>query len=285
MPGFVQLDLFGNRPALDRTSEGASATAIAPEDLSDGDLISAIPDVTLAEALAVTAEAGKRHLIAAVPALTALCNRFVGYGAVAVVPEQVAALNSLGTIGGREAAHAVSRLIARRIVEGPTLLTALTVALQLGVVLPSDVALSLLRDPDSSVRAAGCGLVRAGAEVITALISLMSDPNAEVAIASSCTLGRFGRIEALGRLKRYLVERPSRRVVEALIRVADEDAIVLLARTGRARRGLTDSVIAALEEVETSRALAAAAALKAFVSQTERHPQPGSTNVSEGARK
>ena len=67
MPGFVQLHPFENRPALDRTSEGASATAIAPEDLSDGDLISAIPDVTLAEALAVTAEAGKRHLIAAVP--------------------------------------------------------------------------------------------------------------------------------------------------------------------------------------------------------------------------
>jgi hypothetical protein len=269
MPSFVQLDLFGDRPALDRPSEDAYATAIAPENLSDGDLISAIPDVTLADALAVMGEAGKRRLIAAVPALTTLCNRFVGYGAVAGVPEQVAALNALAAIGGPEAAHAVSRLIAKKIVQGPTLLTALTVALQLGVVLPSEVALTLLRDPVPSVRATACGCVRAGAEVIAALISLMSDPDAEVVIASSCTLGRFGRNEALGRLKLYLAERPSRRVVEALARVADEDAIVLLARTGRARRELTDSVIAALDEIETPRALAAAGALKRFACQAE----------------
>ena len=97
----------------------------------------------------------------------------------------------------------------------------------------------------------------------------MSDPDAEVAIASTCALGRMRRSEALARLKRYLAERPSRRVVEALIRVADEDAIVLLARTGSARRELTDSVIAALEEMETPRTSAAAGALKRFASQAE----------------
>lgn len=269
MPGPLQLDLFGDRPALDRSSDGASATAIAPEGLSDGDLISAIPDVTLADALAVTAEVGKRRLVAAVPALTALCNRFVGYGATAVVPEQVAALNALGAIGGPDAAHAVSRLIARNIVQGPTLRTALTVAAQLGVVLASDVGLGLLRDADSSVRAAACGCVRAGAEVIAALSLLMNDPDAEAAIASACALGRFGRNEALGRLKRYLAERPSRRVVEALARVADDEAIVLLARTGRNRRELTDPVIAALKEMETPRALAAAGALRRFACQAE----------------
>ena len=65
------------------------------------------------------------------------------------------------------------------------------------------------------------------------------------------------------------------------IRVADEDAIVLLARTWRARRELSDLVIAALEEVETSRASAAAAALKAFVSQTDDIPsQEAPTSLS-----
>jgi hypothetical protein len=269
MPGFVQLDLFGDRPALDMPSEGASATAITPESLSDGDLIFAITDVTLADAFAVTGEAAKRRLIGAVPALAALCNRFIGYGAVAVVPEQVAALKALSAIGSKEAAHAVSRLIAKKIVLGPTLLTALSVALELGVVLPSDVALSLLRDPQSSVRATACGCVRAGAEVITALILLMGDPDAEVAIASACALGRMGSNEALGPLKRYLIERPSRRVVEALARVADEEAIVFLARTGRTRRELTGSVISALQEIDTPRALAAAGALKKFFRQVE----------------
>jgi hypothetical protein len=269
MSGFVQLDLFGDRPELDRPSEGAPATPIAPEGLSDKDLISAIPDVTLADALAMTAEAGKRRLSAAVPALTALCNRFVGYGAGAVVPEQVAALDALGAIGGQDAAHAVSRLIAKRIVQGPTLVTALTVASQLGVVLLGDVALNLLRDPTSSVRAAACGCVRTGYEIITTLISLSDDPDGEVATASACALGRLGRVEALGHLKRRLLERPSRRIVEALSRVADEEAIVFLARTGKTRRELTDSVISALEEIESRRALDAAGALKRFSRQAE----------------
>ena len=185
------------------------------------------------------------------------------------MPEQVAALNALGAIGGQEAAHAVSRLIARKVVHGPTLVTALTVASQLGVVLPGDVALSLLRDPNPSVRAAACGCVRAGHQIILALLSLMGDPDAEVAIASACALGRVGRIEALRPLKRYLTERPSSRIVEGLVRVADDEAIVLLLRTGRTRRELTEPTISALEEIEGPKALSAADALKRFSRQAE----------------
>jgi HEAT repeat protein len=232
-------------------------------------LISAISNATLADVFTITAEVGKRRLSFAVPALMALCNRFVGYGAGAVVPEQIAALNALGAIGGQKATHAVSRLIVKRIVQGPTLITALTVASQLGVVLPGDVALLLLRDPSPWVRAAACGCVRAGYEIIAALVSLMGDPDGEVATASACALGRLGRSEALGRLKRHLLERPSRRIVGALARVADEEAIVFLARTGRTRRELTDSVISALDEIESPRALAAADALKRLWREAE----------------
>jgi HEAT repeat protein len=267
MSSFLQLDLFGDRPDLARPSNGASAKPIAPEGLSDGDLISAIPDATLGEASALAAEAGKRLLSAAVPALTSLCNRFVGYGAGVAVPEQIAALNALGAIGGQEATHAVSRLIAKKIVQGPTLITALTVASQLDVVLPSDVSLDLLRDPTSSVRAAACGCVRPGYQVITMLVSMIDDPDDEVALASACALGRMGRIEALGHLKRHLLKKPSRHIVEALARVADEEVIVFLARTGRARRELTDIVITALGEIESPRASDAADALKKFSRQ------------------
>ena len=283
MPDFVQLDLFGDRPAADRPKDGASVASVAPERLCDGELIAAIPDATLADAVALTTEAGKRRLIAAIPALVALCNRFVGYGASAVAPEQVGALHALGAIGGPQAANAVSRLIVKKIVQGPTLSTALTVAAQLAVVLPSDVAVGLLRDPDPSVRAAACGCVRSGAEVIAALLSLANDPDSEVAVASACALGGFGRKEALERLKRYLAERPSHRVVEALTRVADEEAIVRLARTGRTRRELICSVIAALEDMETPRASAAADALKRFAQQTEPHLLPGSADVTQGS--
>jgi HEAT repeat protein len=98
---------------------------------------------------------------------------------------------------------------------------------------------------------------------------MMGDPNAEVAIASACALGRMGRTEALAHLKRHLVERPSLCIVEALAPVADDEAIVFLARTGRARRELTESVISTLEEIESPRALSAADALKRFSLQVE----------------
>jgi HEAT repeat protein len=180
------------------------------------------------------------------------------------VPEQVAALNALGVIDDPEAAHAVSRLISKRIVQGPTLVTATTVASQLGVVFASDVVLALLRHSNPLVRAAACACVRSGYEVITTLIAMLDDPDGEVATVSACALGRMGRVEALAHLKRHLTERPSPRVVEAVARVADEDAIVFLARTGRARRELTASVISALEEIDNARALSAASALRKF---------------------
>jgi HEAT repeat protein len=129
--------------------------------------------------------------------------------------------------------------------------------------------LSLLRDPTPSVSAATCGCVRTGHDVIVALLSLMGDADPEVAIASTCALGRIGHPDALRALKRYLTERPSSRIVEALARVADDEAIVLLARTGRARRDLTESTISALEEIESPKALSAADALTSFSCQTE----------------
>jgi hypothetical protein len=71
-------------------------------------------------------------------------------------------------------------------------------------------------------------------------------------------------------LKRYLTERPSARVVEALVGVADDEAIVLLARVGRARADLALSILSALEEIDSARAASTASELKRFVSKPER---------------
>jgi DNA-binding PucR family transcriptional regulator len=80
MSDFVQLDLFGDRPDFDRPPDAASLQPVLAQELSDEELIAAIPEVTLADACALAAEAGKRRLSAAIPALVTLCNRFVGYG-------------------------------------------------------------------------------------------------------------------------------------------------------------------------------------------------------------
>ena len=145
MRDFRQLDLFGDRPS-NRPDDAAPAQPFEARDLSDEGLIGAIPEATLADARALAEEAGKRRLSAAVPALVMLCNRFVGYGVDRVVPEQAAALEALGVIGGPEASRAIVQSIAKRIVQGPTLVVATTVASQLGVIFPTDVGLALLRD-------------------------------------------------------------------------------------------------------------------------------------------
>jgi HEAT repeat protein len=200
-----------------------------------------------------------------------LCNRFVGYGIDVGVPEQAAALEALSAIGGPEASRAVVQLIAKRIVQGPTLAVAITAASQLGVIFPTDVALALLRDSNPSVRAPACACVRAGYEVVATLIAMLDDLDDEVSTAAACALGRLGRAEARIRLKRCISERPSSRVVEAMAGVADDDAIVLLTRLGRARADLAVPIISALEEIDNRRAASAASALKRFVSDTEQH--------------
>ena len=56
---------------------------------------------------------------------------------------------ALGEIGGRDAAQAVSLLIARGVVQGPTLGHAVAVAAQLRVALPADLLRSFLLHADS----------------------------------------------------------------------------------------------------------------------------------------
>ena len=63
---------------------------------------------------------------------------------------------------------------------------------------------------------------------------------------------------------------PKHAVVEAVAGVADDEAITLLARVGRARPDLAHSIISTLEEIDSARAVSAASALKRFVSEAER---------------
>jgi len=193
---FVQVDLFGDRPIFGRPPDAASRQSPLPQELSDERLIAAIPEATLADACALAAEAGKRRLSAAIPALVTLCNRFVGYGIDVRVPEQAAALEALAAIGGPEASRAVLQLIVKRIVQGPTSVVATAVASQLGVIFPTDIALAFLRDSNPSVRALACACLRPGYEVVTTLIAMLDDPDGEVSAAAACALGRMGRVEA-----------------------------------------------------------------------------------------
>lgn len=261
----TQLELFTDRAP----TQGSSAAPPVPRSagsLSDAALIAALPDSVLADACALAAEAARRRLGDAVTALVALCNRFVGYGVDCKVPEQAAALEALACIGGPDASRSVGHLIAKGIVQGPTLAVAATAASELGVIFPPDVALMLLRHSNPAVRASACGCVRAGRDIVATLIELLGDLDSEVSNAAACALGRMGRAEARDHLKRLLKDRPSPRVLEAVAGVADEEVVIFLARIGRVRPELAASILSALDEIDHPRAGAAASGLRDWLS-------------------
>jgi hypothetical protein len=105
-----QLDFFSdNRVRVEQGPSSGASPALVLSEIDDEELIAAIPESSLADSCTLAAEAGQRRLTAAVPALAMLCHRFAGFGSRRPVAEQAAAIEALVMIGGREAAHAVSR--------------------------------------------------------------------------------------------------------------------------------------------------------------------------------
>jgi hypothetical protein len=258
-----QLDLFaGAGIAITQPLRPGVGRSPAAEGLDDQALIAAIPEAELAYSAALAAEAGRRRLTGAVSALEALCRRFAGFGADRLVPEQAAALRALAAIGGREAAQALSRMIARGVLQGPVLIRAMSVAAQLRATLPEDVLRSLLRHPNPGIRADACCCARRSPELISVLIDLLGDLNRAAARSAACALGQMGRIEARSTLASLLREQPSEDVIDAAAAVADEECIVMLGRIARSASALSVAALDALEGIDQPRAVAIATAIR-----------------------
>jgi hypothetical protein len=257
-----QLDLFSDVPVPTEPCPSQTAQPVVAADMDDAALIAAIPDSGLTDGALLAAEAGRRRLSAAVPALAALCRRFAGFGADRLVPEQAAALRALAAIGGPEAAQAVAAMICRAMVQGPTLGIAVTAAAQLSAALPADVVGLLLQHADPNIRAAACRCARRSPESMALLAGLLGDPDRTVANAATCALGRLGRSDARPALKALLRERPSKEVVESVSAIADEECMVLLGRLARTTPALSEAALDALESIDHPRAGAIAAAIR-----------------------
>jgi HEAT repeats len=244
-----QLDLFA--PASWAAEPRGPRNAPAPDAgrYSDEALIDALASAGLTSAPVLAAETARRRLEAAIPALERLCRRFAGYGGVAIVPEQKAAIEALAAIGGGSARAAVARLIDARVIRGATLALALGKAALLGAALRPAVLAALVCDADPAIRAAACRCVSSPApELIPALIELLDDLHASVADAAACALGRIGRKEGLPRVKSLLRAAPSDETVEAAAAAADDEMRVMLRRIALTMPALADAVTTALAE-------------------------------------
>ena len=259
-----QLDLF------DSAGLGHAAPSPVPPprnatppaaDLTDEALIAAIPDANPASCHAFAGEAARRRLVAAVPALEALCRRFKGFGLKHAVTEQTAALQAMAAIGGADAAAAVRRIVTGDVVSGPGQREAVRAAATLRCVLPEPIAAALLLHADPEVRAQACRCAPRTAQVAALLISLLEDLNQGVAIAAAKALGRIGRTEARPWLVRRLRQNPDAELVDAVTSVADDECLVLLGRIARQHPALRGATLAALQAIETPRASAILAAL------------------------
>lgn len=258
-----QLDLFSasSTPPESWPCPDSRPEVLVTADLDDGALVAAIPGAGLAEAPALVAEAGRRGLVAAVPALERLCLRFAGFGLERAIPEQVAALEALALIGGSKAAGTVGRLIAKEVFQGPTRKVAVDVVARLGSALPVGTVLGLLRDADPKVRANACRCAGPWPAVLQELLDLFDDADSNVRAAAACALGRMGRCEARPALIRLLRDAPSVEVIDAIPAIADEDSIILLGRLVRTQPSLSDAAREVLEMIDHPRARQIVAAM------------------------
>jgi HEAT repeat protein len=258
-----QLDLFAARGHAPESHERSDPglPELVPADLVDDALIDAIPWAGLRDAPALAAEAGRRRLARAIPALEQLCRRFAGFGLERAVPEQVAALRALAQIGGGTAARTVAGLIARDVVQGPTRKVAVGIAAQLESILPAETVMALLRHADPEVRADACRCSGPSPAVVPLLLNLTEESQSGVGIAALCALGRMGRREARPALARLLHDAPSQEVIDAIPEVADEDCVILLGRIARTRPALADAALDALEMIDHPRARQIVAAI------------------------
>jgi len=158
------------------------------------------------------------------------------------------ALRALGAIGGHEAARAVRRAITERQVQGPNLAAAMGAATALCLRLPREVILMALRAEDRDLREAACGCAGADPDVVAALLEVLDDLDGEVSRAAACALGRLGRMEALAPLIRELGRCPTAELIESVVPVADETAVVLLGRLARTRPEFRQAAVTALED-------------------------------------
>lgn len=230
--------------------------------MSDAALVAAIPESGLSDSASLAAEAGRRRLAAAVPALVSLCRRFTGFGLDHTVPEQVAALRGLAEIGSRDAADAVVQLIERAVVCGQTMKVAVEAAVRLRAPLSEAVLKSLLAHADPMIRADACRCSRPFPDVIARLLDLLNDTDRTVARAAACALGRMGRTEARPLINDLLRQAPSTDVIEAVASIANDDSLVLLGRIARAGSILSASALDVLEGTDDGRAAAIAAAAR-----------------------
>ena len=257
-----QPDLFDARD--DDVSGNVPATpAVTPlENHTDDDLLEAIPMAGVSNVDALCSEVVTRSLLAAVPALETLWQRFAGFGPNKPHRQQLAVIDTLARLDDARSHAALRRIVLSRTLPGSLLPTAMQAAIQGRLALPAKFIEPLLVHEEATVRRAAFSLALRSAVSIERLREGLQDPTDGVRRLAGIALGIRGDAQARLPLLRELSRFPSSEVVEAIAAVWDDDVIVHLGRCAHRHPHLAGAVQDALHDIGTRRALTVAGSLQ-----------------------
>ena len=263
LPVTCQPDLFDARD--EDVSDRAPSVSLAvtpPEDYTDDDLLAAIPKAGLLSIDSLCSEVVARSLVAAVPALEALWKSFTGFGPNKPHRQQLAVIETLARLDGARSLAALRRIVVSRTLPGSLLPVALQADIEARLALPANFVEPLLAHDETTVRQAAFFLAVRSDVAIDRLREGLHDPADGIRRLAAVALGLRGDDQARQPLIRELSRTPSTDVVEAISAVWDDDVIVHLGRCGHRHPHLACTVLDALHDIGTARALTVAGNLK-----------------------
>ena len=201
------------------------------EGLPDNDIVGKIAGATLSNVELLCAQIVERGLgDVAVPELSALWNRFKGFGIKSPLPEQQLALETLAAIGSDAAKSAISKILAAPDLPDSLLPLALLAAARGGLNLPQAQVLPWLEHDAPTVRAQAFALIQSSNPQRSTLEIGFTDPDPSVRRAALISAGKLGHGSAKAGLLTEFRKNPTGQIIESLLSVADDDIIVEIGR-------------------------------------------------------
>ena len=225
------------------------------EGLSDNDLVGKIAGATLSNVELLCAQIVERGLgDMAVPELSALWNRFKGFGIKSPLPEQQLALETLAAIGSDAAKSVISKILAAPDLADSLLPLALQAAASVRLNLPQDQVLPWLEHDTPSARALAFTLIQSSNPQRSTLEIGFTDPDPSVRRAALISAGKLGHGSAKAGLLTEFRKNPTGQIIESLLSVADDDIIVEIGRYALENPAHQALIADELETLDTAKA-------------------------------
>ena len=236
------------------------------EKLTDEELLKRVPHAGPYNVDTICTQLVDRSLEASVPALKALWRRFIGYGIERPLREQLAVVDALARLESANARAALRRIALSRDLPASLKPAALRAAAHAQLDLPAAFVGSFLGHRDDTVREAAFALAvrsNVAAELLRAGLKDRAATNRRLA---AIALGLRGVVTVRQPLYQELARSPSAEVIEAIVEIWDDDAIVHLGRCARRHPRLAGLVLDALGEIGSPRGETVARQLKSNIS-------------------